>query len=1149
MIQNKPKVSVILTSFNHAKYLREAIDSALAQTFTDFELIIWDDASTDNSWDIIQSYTDKKIKAFRNEKQRRGIYGINKAISEIAQGEYIAIHHSDDVWELDKLEKQVRYIDANYEIGAVFTWVNIIDENGVEKRDDWFNQENKTRWQWLNHLFFMRNHLAHPSVLIRKQCYHQVGLYRLGLAQSGDAEMWSRLLLDYDVHVIKEELTKHRLFKDNSNTSGKTPITFIRLNNEWSILRANLLSISCFNDLVEIFPSLECYRHPQGFNLKFLLAMVCILDKNNRPACQLGLSWLYDLFKEPVQVSEINELYSFTHIDLIKLTGEFDPYAVFAVAERDAAVTECDAAVSECNAAISARDAAVSERDAAVSERAAAVSECDAAVSECNAAMSARDAAVSERDAAVSECDAAMSERDAVKRELYLVYRSTSWCITKPLRAIVSFARSCSRQLRQGLDIVTFARLRKGVLLLKNGNMTDLKSALAIASRECAKRARSNQQPELIAAHRLSQGQPLVSVVIPCFNYGHFVVDAIESVLAQTLKNVEIVVVDGGSTDVTTVETLKGIQRPRTRILLRDGRHLVGDNRNYGIEKSSGRYICCLDADDTLDPTYLEKAVFHLETYGYDIVSTAINFVGARTGHLDTIEFPDLADMVHGNHVLTCAVFRKALWDSAGGYVDIGVGKHHVAEDWDFWVRLTAQGARIRNISGEYLFNYRIHVGGSLSSAADVKTLEDQKESILRRNKELLTDAAFKKSIERQSKFLRCDPVQTALAKCCRSAPCVSNKTLILTIPFFLVGGAERLLSGLCMYLSHHEWRVIVIATLPEEPGFGSSMDWFRTSTSEVYSLPNFLKPMEWVDFINYLLASGKPDCILNAGSRMMYEMLPSIKKTYENISVVDLLFNTVGHVASHTEFKKYISLALAENKDVLNWYIDVAGWNTGQVKSVSSGVDLKRFHPTDRPKVLVEKYSIGHDEMIVGFSGRLSEEKGPDVFVEIARLCQDIPNLRFIMTGTGPMKSTIKAMIKTLPAFVKFEFAGLVDDVDQYIALYDVLLLPSRFDGRPLVAMEALACGVVVVASDVGGVPDLIEDGVNGFLVSPANADIFADQIRKLAADRDLLGRLKVGARQIAEHRLDANKAYREYDIALREAIATNIVLDKQVA
>ena len=109
MIQNKPKVSVILTSFNHAKYLREAIDSVLNQTFTHFELIIWDDASSDNSWEIIQSYQDPRIKAFRNDVQRRGIYGINKAISEVAQGEFIAIHHSDDVWEFAKLDKQIAY--------------------------------------------------------------------------------------------------------------------------------------------------------------------------------------------------------------------------------------------------------------------------------------------------------------------------------------------------------------------------------------------------------------------------------------------------------------------------------------------------------------------------------------------------------------------------------------------------------------------------------------------------------------------------------------------------------------------------------------------------------------------------------------------------------------------------------------------------------------------------------------------------------------------------------------------------------------------------------------------------------------------------------------------------------------------------------
>lgn len=334
---------------------------------------------------------------------------------------------------------------------------------------------------------------------------------------------------------------------------------------------------------------------------------------------------------------------------------------------------------------------------------------------------------------------------------------------------------------------------------------------------------------ESICPCPLDNGQPLVSVIIPCFNYGKFVVGAIDSVLAQTLINVEVIVVDGGSTDSDTLEILKNTQRPGTRILLRDGRHLVGDNRNYGIELARGRYICCLDADDTLDATYLEKAVFFLETYGYDIVSTAINYVGAREGQVDIMECPDLTDMVNGNHVLTCAVFRRELWKRVGGYVDVGIGKHHVAEDWDFWLRLTASGARIRNITGEYLFNYRIHEGGSLSSSADVKSLSEQKSAILDRNRELLSRKTYKFSEDQQSRRLRSEPTQTALASCFDIDS--HRMTLLLAMPYFLVGGAERLLSGLCEYLARHGWRVIVIATLPQDKGHGASIDWLAAST------------------------------------------------------------------------------------------------------------------------------------------------------------------------------------------------------------------------------------------------------------------------------------------------------------------------------
>ena len=330
-----PKVSVILTSYDHDKYLREAIDSVLNQTFQDFELIIWDDASSDDSWQIIQSYSDSRIKAFQNPHNQGPVFGINKAISEIAIGEYIAVHHSDDVWELNKLEKQLDFLEANQNIGAVFTWVKIIDEQGNEQENDYFSQENKSRWEWLHQLFIGDNRLNHPSILIRKHCYQEIGLYRYSLAQTPDAEMWSRVLLKYPIHVIEERLTKHRLFTDNSNTSGVRVDVKIRVSNEWDILRENFLALTDFDDIVAIFPNLERYRNPAGYDNKFLLAMACLHECKQRNAWQLGLTWLFELVNSSAHYQKIAELYGFSYADLIKLTAEFDVYGIESVSFDD----------------------------------------------------------------------------------------------------------------------------------------------------------------------------------------------------------------------------------------------------------------------------------------------------------------------------------------------------------------------------------------------------------------------------------------------------------------------------------------------------------------------------------------------------------------------------------------------------------------------------------------------------------------------------------------------------------------------------------------------------------------------------------------------------------------------------------------------
>jgi len=354
-----PKVSVILTSLNDEEFIRESIESILNQTFFDLELIIVDDSSSDRSWEIISSYKDSRIRCFRNEKRMRAIYGINKALTEVSRGKYIAIHHSDDVWEQTKLEKQVQYLEDNPSIGAVFTWLQIIDEHGIEFPDAWSHQENRSRWSWLRDLFYERNYLAHPSVLIRKICYEEVGLYRYGIVQSNDAEMWCRLLLKFPIYIIEERLTKHRLFSDQSNTSSKRVDTLIRLHNEWNIIRNHFLVINSFEELLLIFPDLAPYRRNSGFNIKFLLAITCVNFKSSPAAMQLGLSWLFELIGDEDQSKQIRALYSFDYHDLIKLTGTVDVYGFEERIKKNAALSERDAALLE-------RDAALLERDAAL---------------------------------------------------------------------------------------------------------------------------------------------------------------------------------------------------------------------------------------------------------------------------------------------------------------------------------------------------------------------------------------------------------------------------------------------------------------------------------------------------------------------------------------------------------------------------------------------------------------------------------------------------------------------------------------------------------------------------------------------------------------------------------------------------------------
>ena len=385
--------------------------------------------------------------------------------------------------------------------------------------------------------------------------------------------------------------------------------------------------------------------------------------------------------------------------------------------------------------------------------------------------------------------------------------------------------------------------------------------------------------PVVVQAEPWPSDLPLVSVVVVCFNYGAYVREAIDSVLGQTAAlHCEVIVVDGGSTDPKTVETMRQLAANpplRTRVLLREGRHLVGDNRNFGIEHARGRYVACLDADDLLDPRYIEVALYLLERRGYDLVSTATQCFEQSDEYFGLPLSPDLGDMSAMNCVTTVAVYRRELWKRAGGYHDTGLGADYVFEDWKLWHRIAALGARMTNIQAP-LFRYRVHSSDSLSRQdGGIPALGEHRAAVLAFNDDIHTPRAVAESARRRGLEVTVEGGFDNL----EIVEEPHRPTVLFVLPFLIIGGAERLLSAVAAHLSSAGFRVVVTSTLDVAPEFGDSTSWFEEATSEVYHLPRLLRPEYAEDFLDYIVESKRVDVLFVAGSEFAYHQLPGLRR------------------------------------------------------------------------------------------------------------------------------------------------------------------------------------------------------------------------------------------------------------------------------
>jgi len=211
---------------------------------------------------------------------------------------------------------------------------------------------------------------------------------------------------------------------------------------------------------------------------------------------------------------------------------------------------------------------------------------------------------------------------------------------------------------------------------------------------------------------------PKVSVIVPCFNHGAFLEEAVDSVFAQTCQDFEIIVVDDGSTDPATQRLFARFRRPRTQVLRSEHRG-VAAARNLAIQQSRGRYISALDADDRLHPEFLARTTALLDADpGLAFCSTWLETFGGESW-VWRPERCDLPALLAECVVLTAAPVRREAVLAVGGYD----GERCAAgdEDWDLWLSLVERGLA-GTIIPEVLFFYRRVPGSRSESCARGET-------------------------------------------------------------------------------------------------------------------------------------------------------------------------------------------------------------------------------------------------------------------------------------------------------------------------------------------------------------------------------------------------------------------------------------------
>lgn len=635
---------------------------------------------------------------------------------------------------------------------------------------------------------------------------------------------------------------------------------------------------------------------------------------------------------------------------------------------------------------------------------------------------------------------------------------------------------------------------------------------------------------------------PKISIVLPTYNGSRYLRGAIESCLNQTYRNIELIVVDDGSTDETPeiirfyAEADSRVKHIRNRRNLRLPRLL-----NAGFAAATGEYLTWTSDDNEYLLTALEEMLRFLQANpAADFVYADMVVLDSKTGQ--KMIRPCTHWTLRSENMLgACTLYTRRVWETVGQFNP----RFEWVEDYDYWLRVEKRFTMRRLAKVLYLYRnrpgsltrlmywpiaflaylLRFHhgystvdqlagIGGVLISNSLPLSRETFK--IWRPLLQRVTGLNFKLMMASGFAILRAclrkagvvsrpvrkkvlgifrrnqDPLQGKLAGLRQGSP--GKRQVLCILPFLTLGGSEKVMQDLARGLSPRGFDFHLFSFRQDEN------PWVRQLISPFASfigMPEISNADSYAEHLIQVIRDLNVEIVLLTNAPVAYRSLARIKAAFPSLKIVDILHLervggtqkgncTVG--APDIDRRVCISHWLSGymKRQYAAWGIPAA--LADRLRVIHNGTDPADFSRTQvAAGRFRQQHEIPREARIISFIGRMVREKNPLLFIDVARgILAKHPALplRFVMAGYGPLLDALRSEVKHNGLEDYFVFPGAVTNVAELLCESFLLVHPSSHEGIPLAIQEAMWMNVPVISTRVGAIEEIVQDGANGFLV-----------------------------------------------------------------